>query len=60
MKAYLVLKVETAIAFDIDGESRDIPLTFQDGSLGACPIFDTRENAEKAYDPEEYPIVEVR
>ena len=43
---YMALFVIRKVAVAAMGMEKEIPLTFAEGMVGACPVFKTREQAE--------------
>jgi hypothetical protein len=50
---YLVMSVKTELEIDVDygfSQRATVPLLWSPGMFGACPVFETREDAERYAD----------
>lgn len=55
---FAVMALKTEIELEVMGITRKLDMCFADGMVGAIPVFDTLENAEKWADGLQ--IVEIK
>lgn len=44
---YAVMSLNKTVEVDVYGSTHEVPLSFGEGMIGAIPVFETREQAEK-------------
>lgn len=61
---YIVMAIRKDLVIDVDygfKQTATVPLVWSPGMIGACPVFETREDAERYADGDsEIVIVESR
>lgn len=57
-RMFLAMTLHRDVQVDWFGGTRDVPLTYADGMVGAIPVFSTRTAAE-AFSNGRYGIVEI-
>ena len=60
MEYYLVMALTKSLDVDIIGRKVELNLSWTSGMIGALPVFDSRELAEKYADGKEILVVTIK